>query len=592
MAGFGAGLVLTATMLALRLRLDAPTLPERIDDAVLLIIPQWLFSDMIERFRFSAKPLLFVGLVLAQLLLATVGGLVYGLCAVALAARIDLAHPFIAGAIGVFAAVALDFVVLPALGADAPLGPAGQPATAPAIAMTVVPGVAYGLALAVLLHALSPQRPACERLTGGHARRRGITRRAAIAAIVPAVGAMVTAFSLQRLVAGMRPRRPGAASQFSGPGTPTPEATAANPQIAGSPAATSAPSPGAQAATPAQAATSTASPVPVTQGPAAMQPAPPTLTPVSATPRSAATPMIAGVQIPPGVAPRITPTRDFYTISKNFLDPLVRAEQWELTIAGQVERPRTLRLADLRALPSVSQPATLACISNEVGGALIGTATWIGVPLSALLEGAGLRSGVAQVVFRCEDGYVEWLPVARALDPATLLVHTMNGEPLWDVHGFPARLIVPGRYGMKNPKWITRIEATTRPPTGYWTERGWSPDEPIQTTTRIDVPGPMQIIAIGPTPLGGIAFAGDRGIAGVEVSMDDGRTWHAAELEPALGPATWVRWTYLWTPTRPGGYSILARALDGTGAIQTATARGPGPGGATGYARREVTVGP
>ncbi|MFN8537266.1 MAG: molybdopterin-dependent oxidoreductase [Thermomicrobiales bacterium] len=185
---------------------------------------------------------------------------------------------------------------------------------------------------------------------------------------------------------------------------------------------------------------------------------------------------------------------------------------------------------------------------------------------------------------------METLPLAAALDPATLLVHTMNGEPLWEVHGFPARLIVPGRYGMKNPKWISKIEAATRLPTGYWTERGWSPDEPIQTSVRIDVPGLLQSLPLGPTTIGGIAFAGDRGISRVEVSTDDGTTWRDAELEPALGPTTWVRWSFPWTPTRTGKHTLVARARDGNGTPQTPTARKPGPGGATGYDRRDVTV--
>jgi DMSO/TMAO reductase YedYZ molybdopterin-dependent catalytic subunit len=347
-------------------------------------------------------------------------------------------------------------------------------------------------------------------------------------------------------------------------------------------------------ATPAPTASPAAGQGAAVQSPTATQPVAtplaPTSTPLPTVPASTSTPTLAGAQIPPGVAPRITPTGEFYTISKNFLDPLVRAEHWELNITGLVARPRTLRHGDLRALPNVSQPTTLTCISNEVGGGLIGTAVWTGIPLATLLTDAGVRPEATHVAFRCEDGYVETLPIARALDPAVLLVHTMNGEPLYEVHGFPARLIAPGSYGMKNPKWISRIEAVTRPPTGYWTERGWSPDEPIQTGARIDVPGLLETIPRGPTLLGGIAFAGDRGISRVEVSTDGGSTWLAAELEPALGPATWVRWVLPWTPTRAGDHTILARARDGKGAIQTASVRKSGPGGATGYARREVTV--
>jgi DMSO/TMAO reductase YedYZ molybdopterin-dependent catalytic subunit len=323
-----------------------------------------------------------------------------------------------------------------------------------------------------------------------------------------------------------------------------------------------------------------------------IQPAAPTATPLPSIATPTVVPTPAGPVIPSGVAPLITPNRDFYTISKNFLDPLVRAEHWELVIGGLVRQPRTLRYGDLRSLPIVSQPSTLNCISNEIGGGLIGTAVWTGVPLAALLTNAGVRPEATHIAFGCEDGYVETLPIARALDPTTLLVHTMNGEPLYEVHGFPARLIVPGRYGMKNPKWITRIEAVIRPPIGYWTERGWSPDEPIQTTARIDVPGLFQTIPLGPALIGGSAFAGDRGISRVEISIDGGATWLPADLEPALAPATWVRWVLPWMPTSTGEYTILARARDGDGTLQTATARKSGPGGATGYARREVTIAP
>lgn len=596
-AGFGASLVLTATMLALRLRFDAPTFPERVDDAVLLVIPQWLFSELLERFRFSAKPLLFVGLILAQILLATLGGTGYSRVAVALAGRIDLTSPFLGGAVGLFIGVVLDLVILLALGADVPIGSSGFAANIPALAMTALPGIAYGLALTTLLRAFSPPRPVRDPLTGSYGHPRGVNRRTAIAVLIPAAGALVTTLSLRRILTGVRSRQPGTVSQLPAPVASTPDnpptlspAPTDTPAIAPSPSLTNsfATSPSASSASPPTPPTAQTA---ISQPPTATPPTIPSASPTPTLPAPTTTPTLTGPQIPAGVAPRITPTKDFYTISKNFLDPLVRAEYWELTIAGQVERPRTLRYGDLRQLPAVSQPTTLTCISNEVGGALIGTAIWTGVPLAALLADAGVRSTATHVVFNCEDGYVETLPIAAALDPATLLVHTMNGEPLWEVHGFPARLIVPGRYGMKNPKWISRIEAATRPPTGYWTERGWSPDEPVQTSARIDVPGLLQSLPLGPTTIGGVAFAGDRGISRVEVSTDGGTTWRDAELEPALGRATWVRWTLAWTPTRAGKYTIVARARDGNGTLQTPTARKSGPGGATGYDRREVTIG-
>ncbi len=587
-AGFGASLVLTALMLALRLRLNAPSFPERIDDLVLLLIPQALFSETLERLGFAAKPFLFVALVIAQLLLATIGGLLYGLTAVRLAGRMDLTHPFLGGAVGLFASVATDLLLLPAIGAATPLATLGWPAAAPALAIVAVPGLGYGVALASLLRLLSPPRATRAPNTGKYGVSRGsVTRRTASALILSAVGMVVTADSLRRIVAGMRPRQSVIAAQVptAPTSTPRPSPTAATP----------APTPNAPP-------TPTATPLAATNSAAPGTASPPIqalpASPTAATPTPAATPLPTQTPlaptptplIPPGVATAITPNAEFYTISKNFLDPLIVANSWQLTLGGLLGQPRTLRHADLLALPTVSQATTLTCISNEIGGELIGNATWTGVSLGALLASAALRPEATHIVFTCADDYIETLPIARALDPATLLAHTMNGLPLTETHGFPIRLIAPGRYGMKNPKWIVRIEATNRPPVGYWTERGWSPDEPIQTSTRIDIPGFLQTLPSGPTWIGGVAFAGDRGISRVEVSTDNGTSWQAAQLEAALGPATWVRWALPWTPLFPGSYTLLARAYDGNGTPQTANVRKSGPGGATGYARQEVTV--
>ena len=604
-AGFGAGLVLTALMLALRLRLNAPSFPERIDDTVLLLIPQSLFSETLERLRFSAKPFLFVALVVAQLLLATVGGLLYGLAAVRLAGRLDLTHPFLGGAVGLFASVATDLLLLPIVGAATPVATLGWPAAAPALAIVAVPGLAYGAALAVLLRLLSPPRPTRDPSTGKYGVSRGrVTRRAASAMLLATVGALVTAESLRRIVASMRPRQPVIAAQVP---TPRPSSTSA-PAVAtptalptATPTATPSPTAPPLAATSTVPTGATSPPIltfPIATpaaSPTATATAAPTSTPIpipTATPMPipAPTPTPTAPPIPAGVTPAITPNAEFYTISKNFLDPQLKATSWQLALGGLFGQPRTLRYADLLALPAVSQATTLTCISNEIGGALIGNATWTGVPLAALLTSAALRPEATHLIFTCADDYVETLPIARALDPATLLVHTMNGVPLTETHGFPARLVAPGRYGMKNPKWIVRIEATNRPPVGYWTQRGWSPDEPIQASARIDIPGPAQPIPAGPSQIGGIAFAGERGISRVEVSVDGGATWQTAQLETALGPATWVRWGLPWPSLLPGNYTLIARTYDGNGTPQIAAARKSGPGGATGYARREVTV--
>ena len=594
-AGLGAGLVLTATMLALRLQLNAPSFPERIDDVVLLAMPQELFSEVLERLRFAAKPLLFVGIVLAQLLLAAIGGVIYGLAAVALAGRVDFTHPFFGGAVGVFTSIALDLLILPALGADAPLVAAGWSRAAPALALTVGPGLAYGVSLALLLRLLSPARRSRDPRTGGYdAPRRRVTRRAILALLIPAAGAIVTAVSLRALLGGARPRQAVGAMQ----GIPSPAATSA---AAAPPTMSPAAANNTPIATTAATAMPSATPVPMRPGTSPVVSSPvvaassPTATTTPTVPPTGTplpTPIPGGPTIPAGVAAPITPVGRFYTISKNFLDPLLLGQQWELAITGLVAQPRTIQLADLQRLPGVSQPTTLTCISNEVGGDLIGTAIWTGMPLATLLASAGVQPSATHLIFSCEDGYTEVLPLDRALDPATLLVYAMNGAPLSERHGYPARLIAPGRYGMKNPKWITGIEAANRPPVGYWTQRGWSPDEPIQTSVRIDAPPAEATVPPGPTEVGGIAFAGDRGISRVEISVDGGTTWRVAELEAPLGAATWVRWVAPWHPTRPGNQVILARAYDGDGTPQTATERKAGPGGATGYARRTVAIAP
>lgn len=288
-----------------------------------------------------------------------------------------------------------------------------------------------------------------------------------------------------------------------------------------------------------------------------------------------------------GVFPRIdnlaleiTPTRDFYVVSKNAFDPQVDANRWKLEVSGQVDNPLSLTYDEIRALPSIEQYATLACISNEVGGDLIGTALWRGVQLKEMLSLAGLKQGVVDVVLRARDDYTDSIPLARAMAEGTLLVYEMNGEPLTSEHGFPVRLLVPGIYGMKNVKWITRIEAIGSDFKGYWQRRGWDDRAEYKTMSRIDAPaGAVK----GEATVAGIAFAGDRGISAVEVSTDGGKTWGAADLKSALSPFSWILWRKTWTPAQSGKHRIVVRATDGTGAVQTSQPAPPAPSGSTGY---------
>jgi hypothetical protein len=235
---------------------------------------------------------------------------------------------------------------------------------------------------------------------------------------------------------------------------------------------------------------------------------------------------------------------------------------------------------------------TLSCVSNEVGGDLVGNALWSGVALTDLLDLAGARSDATQIVGRSVDGWTAGFPTAVATDgrPAMVAV-TMNGEPLPVEHGFPARLIVPGLYGyVSATKWLTEIELTTWDAfDGYWIPRGWAKEGPIKTQSRIDVPRPGATLATGPTPIAGVAWAPGRGIDRVEVRVDEG-PWESARLSDALSEHTWVQWAHTWDAT-PGAHRLQVRATDGDGHTQTAELAPPAPSGATGYhtVRVEVT---
>ena len=281
-----------------------------------------------------------------------------------------------------------------------------------------------------------------------------------------------------------------------------------------------------------------------------------------------------------GLALEITPTKDFYLVSKNPFDPEINSKVWHLEINGLVENPLTLNYSEIQSLPFVEQYATLECIDNQVGGNLIGNALWRGVRLRDLLERARLQEGSVDIIFRAADGYTDSISPDRALRDGTLLVYQMNGEPLTASHGYPLRLIVPGIYGMKNVKWITSIEAVNYDFKGYWQKRGWNDLAEYKIMSRIDAP-PSEID--GSTIIAGIAFAGDRGISKVEVSLDGGKNWNLAYTKEPLSAYSWILWHSLWSPTQAGTYRIKVRATDGFGTLQTAKFAPPDPDGASGY---------
>ena len=286
-------------------------------------------------------------------------------------------------------------------------------------------------------------------------------------------------------------------------------------------------------------------------------------------------------------SPAITPTADFYVVSKNIFDPQVDGDSWRLTVDGLVERPLELSLADLQALPTTTDTNTLICISNRVGDQLISNATWSGAQLREILERAGVQPAARFLKFTSADDYTESLPLDAALDENVRLVWLMNEEPLTRKHGYPLRAIIPGRYGMKNSKWITQITLQEEETRGYWVQRGWSLTAFIKTMSRIDVPGRGSHTVPGPSGVRGIAFAGDRGIDHLEVSLDDGETWHEARLEQLLSPFSWTRWQYDYE-AETQGYTLRVRATDRNGVLQTMERTDTLPDGASGYHRRTV----
>ena len=288
------------------------------------------------------------------------------------------------------------------------------------------------------------------------------------------------------------------------------------------------------------------------------------------------------------ISPEITPVPEHYVVSKNVLSPSVPAERWSLKITGLVDNELTLTLEDLMALEAVERPSALICISNPVGGELIGNSIWTGVRLRDLLAKAGVQDGATEVILRAADNYSDSFPREAALADGTIVAYLQNGEPLTVDHGFPARVLVPGIYGMKNVKWVTVIELAAQDYQGYWQTRGWSDSAIVQTMSRIDTAEAVRL-EDGSVMIGGIAFAGLRGIQKVQVSVDGGATWQEAQLQNALNEFTWNLWGFGWR-AEPGTYEVLVRAVDGTGEVQTGEREPPLPDGATGYHTVQVTV--
>ena len=296
-----------------------------------------------------------------------------------------------------------------------------------------------------------------------------------------------------------------------------------------------------------------------------------------------------------GVAPFVTPNADFYRIDTALTVPQVPTEGYELRVTGMVERELSLSFGDLLRREVVEHDITLTCVSNTIGGELIGNARWTGVRLDELLVEAGVDPAATQVVGRSIDGYTCGFPIEAATDGRNALVaFGMNGEPLPLEHGFPVRLIVPGLYGyISATKWLTEIELTTFEDfEQYWVPRGYADRAPIKLMSRIDSVdglGTLTRKADGTAAIGGVAWAQTRGISAVEVQLDDG-PWQPCELGAALNDDTWRQWAFRWSPTATGRSSIRCRATDNDGVIQTDERTEPLPNGASGHHQIVVFV--
>ncbi|HVB23014.1 MAG TPA: molybdopterin-dependent oxidoreductase [Ktedonobacteraceae bacterium] len=304
------------------------------------------------------------------------------------------------------------------------------------------------------------------------------------------------------------------------------------------------------------------------------------------------TPNYGTIYPAPNLSPEITSNDQFYIVSKNlFADPTVDAGPWRLTVNGEVEHPLTLTYQDLLAQPMQQQYESLMCISNEVGGSYMSNALWEGVRLQDLLNKAGVKAGAIKVVFYAVDDYSDSITVEKAMEPTTLIAVRMNGVTLPQGHGFPARMLVPGIYGMKHCKWLTRIEVVKQDYQGYWQQRGWSDPAPVRLTSRIDTPFTGSSIAVNKvTYIAGVAFSGNKGISEVDVSLDAGQTWQRATLKQPHSNLTWVLWELPWRPTTPGDYTVVVRAVDLAGNVQNPTEAPPAPNGSSGYHTIDLSV--
>ena len=309
-------------------------------------------------------------------------------------------------------------------------------------------------------------------------------------------------------------------------------------------------------------------------------------------PATPAAPVPAAAELGiPDLSPIVTPNTDFYRIDTALIVPQVDPSTWQLRIHGLVDREVTLTWEQLLALPLEESVTTLTCVSNEVGGGLIGNAMWLGYPIRELLAQAGPHKDADMVLSTSVDGFTASTPLTMLTDDRNaILAVGMNGQPLPSEHGFPVRMVVPGLYGyVSATKWVVDLEVMRfGDKAAYWSTRGWSERGPIKLQSRIDVPRRGTMVGAGTTVIAGVAWHQHVGVSGVEVQIDDG-AWQPATLATAISDDTWVQWMLPWT-AGAGSHTIRCRATSADGTVQTPDAAPPAPDGATGWHTVDVTV--
>lgn len=574
-----ATVVATGLMFWLRAEYQIRTLPERVMEWVLLFVPPEAMESGIVRFGADAKIYaLYVAVVGMAVLLIIIG-----------LAGLRLAGTWWGTIVGGL------MLYLLAMGVIMPLTGAGWFGRELLQDPRLV-NAGYGLISVAFFTVLAGGRWFAAASRGG---RSAPARRAFLAGLVPSLAAVAGVAVLGQRGGSTASSLPLAKIEITPRPTSTPSALAALiPKPGGSPVAAVSPSPVAAAAPAAPAVGQPVAAPPVAAAKPTLEalPIPKPMEKKLSRDKDGST--TAGARRPGTLSESITPTVDHYHVTKNPVsDPVLKPEEWRLALEGEFNRPVALDYRALRQLPRVEVAKTLECISNltdkcelaPFGCELIGTARWTGVPLKDVIELAGgFKPGVVGIMMVAADEFNSFIPAEAALDPNTILAYEMNGEVLPYEHGYPARVLVPNRYGYKNTKWVQAIRASAREQSDWYGQRSWSKTGIVKSMTRIDLPAPGAALALGSQRIAGIAYAGTRGVARVEFSPDGGATWREARiLEPQPGKDAWVRWEGSFDMT-PGSRRLVARLTDSNGELQIEQFSLAQPDGASGWNSIEV----